>query len=1080
VFKAFWWRKQMKTITSFLAVMLLMSPGVFAQRITGAIEGRVTDVSGAVLPGVEITVTNEATGQARETLTNEAGLYNAPLLPSGTYSVKAALSGFRTELRRGIQVEVDRNARVEFQMQVGAMTESMEVVADAPLVQIDTSALGQVIDRQRVADLPLNGRDFLSLATLTPGVQPNVEGSNLSTQQGSVNVNGAREEFNNFLLDGVDNNDVGNAQLIVVPGIDSIQEFKVQTSNYSAEYGRAAGGLVNVSTKAGDNSFHGSAYGFLRHSALDARNFFADPTKPKPPFERNQWGGTLGGPIVTNKTFFFGSYERTDIRQAQSATALVPPAEWRNGNFSTVSAAIIDPSTGQQFPGNIITSQRINRIGKALLDLFPLPNSSGANNLITTSNFTSYTDNVATRLDHQLGTSDTIFGRYSLWYQDRLEPFSRSPTTIPGYGQFLETKSHSLAINETHIFSANVVNEFRLGYTRVLGGLYDEQRGQDTRQYVNALGLKSVRMVTDPDFPDYLTQLPVVQPTGYNFLQAGSPQRRVDNHFNYVDNLAFSKGVHKIRVGFEGKRTQLNLLRTDPSAGLYRFEGRYTGNPIADMLLGYPTMTQREVGDIFSYERSWHFSGYFQDDWRVNSKLTLNLGLRYEFQTAGYDKYDRKASFQPSRGVTVLVGEGAVPADVVPILAKFPGFALKDGSVPRGGFRNDYNNFGPRLGFAYDMGGDGRTVIRGGAGTFYIPVLANKTHGYKRTFPFVFRDTVLASTDARNPNVSLDNAFPEDLLNSAITAGGVDPDMKISYMFQANLNVQHEINKATVVEIGYSGSKGNSLTRTRNVNQAMIGAGAINDRRPFPKFANISWLEASANSNYHSMQLRLDRRLLSGFSTLGSYTWSKSIDDNSGSGGLAEGSQPQNNYDLKAERGPSTFDRTHRLTAAILWSPNLGARITGPAAVVVKGWQFNGIYLFSTGQPFTPGVSRDNSLTGQSQDRPILVGDPTLDNPDPARWVNPAAFRLASLGQYGNAGRNILRGPGQNNFDLSVFKSFAYREIPDFLQFRAEFFNAFNHPQFFLPNRFVDNAAFGTISRARDGRDIQLALRLHF
>jgi hypothetical protein len=371
-------------------------------------------------------------------------------------------------------------------------------------------------------------------------------------------------------------------------------------------------------------------------------------------------------------------------------------------------------------------------------------------------------------------------------------------------------------------------------------------------------------------------------------------------------------------------------------------------------------------------------------------------------------------------------------------------------------------------------------VVRGGAGTFYIPVLANKTHGYKRTFPFVFRDSVLASTDPRTPNLNLDNAFPDELISSAITAGGVDPDMRISYMFQGNLNVQHSIDKATVVEVGYSGSKGNSLTRTRNVNQALLGPGAINSRRPFTRFGNISWLEASANSNYHSMQVRLDRRLLNGFSALTSYTWSKSIDDNSGSGGLAEGSQPQNNYDLKAERGPSTFDRTHRMTAALLWELPFGAGTSGPLSYLVKGWQLNGIYLFSTGQPFTAGVTADNSLTGQSNDRPNAIGDPFLSNPDPSRWVDRAAFQVAPSGQYGNAGRNTLRGPGQNNFDFSLFKSFPFREISDFLQFRAEFFNALNHPQFFLPTRFVDNPAFGVISRARDGRDIQLALRLHF
>ncbi len=1067
------------TLLLLIMVFTLALAG-FGQRITGSIEGRVSDPSGAVLPGVEITITNEQTQQTRASITNELGIYTVPLLPSGSYSVKASLPGFKTELRRGILVEVDRNAKVDVQLQVGNVAESVEVTADAPLIQTDTSSLGQVIDARRVAELPLNGRQFLSLATLTPGVQPNVEGSNLSTQQGSINVNGAREEFNNFLLDGIDNDDIGNAQLVIVPGIDSIQEFKVQTSNYSAEYGRSAGGLVNVTTKAGNNTVHGTVYGFLRHAKLDARNFFANPSLPKPPFQQTQWGGTLGGPIKKNRTFIFGSYERTIVKQAQSATARVPPEAWRNGDFSSLAAPIVDPLTGQPFPGNRIPSTRFNRVGKAFVDRYPLPNAAGPNNLNTTSNLTSYTDNIAIRFDHQFTDRDTFFGRFAMWEQDRLEPFSRSPTTIPGYGIFLDTNSYSWSFNETHVFTPNVINEFRIGYSRVLGGLYNEQRGSPVAQQLNL----PTRQVLDPGFArDHkdLTDAPIILATGFNNLQAGGPHVRYDNHFNYIDNFSWAKGTHKIKTGAEVKRTRANLHLTGFAAGQFNFENRYSGNSIADMLLGYPTQTIREAGDIEDYERAWHISFYFQDDWKAKDKLTFNLGVRYELQTPGYERFGRKASFDPKRGVQVVGGKDAVPADILTVMNQYPGYAIKDAGYPRNGFKSDYNNLGPRVGFAYDAGGDGKTVVRGGVGVFYIPILLNKTHGYKRTFPFVVRQNVFASTDPRNPNVSLNDPFPADLISAGITAGGVNPDLKISYMFQENLNIQRDLGHAMVLEVGYAGSKGNSLLRSRNVNQAVLGAGSIANRRPFPRFGNVGWLEDSANSNYHSLQVRFDRRFTGGISLLGAYTWSKSIDDNSGSGGAAETGGNLNNYDLKRERGLSAFDHRHRGTAAFMWEPRFLQDLSGAAALIGKGWQFNGILTMSTGQPFTPSLSGDVSLTGNNpNDRPLVIGDSRISNPDPARWFNTSAFAIPATGTYGNAGRNSLIGPPLKNLDFAAFKNFAYKDTNDFVQFRVEIFNLPNHPQFFLPNRNADSPTFGTISRARDPRQIQLALRIHY
>ena len=1068
---------RMRTISFMIAVVcLLLCVSAFGQRVTGSIDGRVTDPSGAILPGVEVTVTNESTGQTRVVVTNETGLYNAPLLTSGTYSVQASLPGFRTEVRRGIVVEVDRNARVEIQLQVGEVTEKVEVMADAPLVQVDTSSLGQVIDAQRVAQLPLNGRDFLQLASLTPGVQPNSEGSNLSTQSGSVNVNGAREVFNNFMLDGIDNNDSGPAQLVIVPSVDSIQEFKVQTSNYSAEYGRSAGGLINVSTKSGSNSFHGSAYEFLRNSAMDARNFFDNPSQPKLAFKRNQFGATLGGPISQNKTFFFAAYERTVIRQPQSATARVPPTAWRTGDFSSLATPLIDPLTGIAFPGNIIPQNRILPIARGMLDLFPQPNAAGANNLISVSKLTVDQDNVTGRVDHTFNDKDSTFVRYSYWNQPRLEPYSRSSTTIGGYGVFLLTRTQSLVMSETHVFNPNLVNELRVGYARLKGGLFSEARN---RPEIRTLALPGTRVYDQPNMRADFLEVPQVVLAGYNTVAYTGPQIRFDNMYDYIDNVSYSRGAHRMKIGFEGRRSHNNFHDAATPNGRYQFDNRYTGNAVADLLLGYPSQTMRQVGDMDTYGRTWYFSGFIQDDWRIGDKLTFNIGLRYEYQTNGYTTNDRKVTFDAKTGVIKLVGKGDPPADVIPILNQYPGAAIKDGTVPRGGWLDDRNNFAPRLGFAYDVSGDGKTVIRGGGGIFYVNIAQNKTYQATRAFPFYRINNVFANTDPRSPNLFLSDPFPAALLSTGIAGRSVDMNMRTGYMIQQNLNVQRQLDKATVFEVGYAGSKGNHLNRSRDLNAAPLGPDSIASRRPFPKYSTIPQLEASASSVFHSLQLRLDRRMASSFSVLSSYTWSKSLDDDSDITGVSGGGQ-QNPYNLRDDKGLSVFDRTHRLSNAFLWAIPFGRDAGGLAGGLISGWQVNGIYTFASGQPFTPSISGDNSLTGTGADRPDLIGNPNPDHPDPSAWVLRSAFAIPALGQFGNAGRNHLRGPGTNNFDFAMFKSFPYKDIREFAQFRTEVFNILNHPQFFLPNRFVDSPQFGTVSRARDSRQIQLSLRFSF
>ena len=1069
-----------RTTIFMLLVSFMLSSAAFGQRVTGSIDGRVTDTTGAVLPGVEVTVTNDATGLVRNILTNEIGLYNVPLLSSGIYSVQVSLPGFRTELRRGVQVEVDRTARVEVRLEVGVVTETVEVTADAPLVQTDSSSLGQVIDSGRVAQLPLNGRNFLDLASLTPGVVPHSEGSNFATRGGTINVNGAREQVNNFMLDGIDNNDAGPASIIISPSPDSIQEFKVQTSSTSAEYGRAVGGLVNVSTKSGSNAFHGTIYEYLRNSAMDARNFFDPADRAQPSFKRNQFGGTLGGPIARNKTFFFFSYEATIVRRPDFKRARVPTAAVRNGDFSSLGTPLIDPLTGEEFPGNIIPQDRIHPIGKGMLDLYPLPNAPGeTNNLVSLSNFTQDQDSIATRFDHTFSEKDSIMVRYNFQNRPKLEPYTRNGNSIAGYGVNALTLSQSIVISQAHIFTPNVVNEVRVGFARLH---YKQEFQAQDHPAIQALALPGTRVADDPDLKKEWLQFPEVLLSGFTSIPRGGTQLRYDNHYDYIDNLSWTKGAHQMKMGFEGRRAHNHFHSPSTANGRYVFDKRYTGNSVGDLLLGFPSQTLTSSGWTNGYARSWHFSGYFQDDWRVTDKLTLNLGVRYEYQTPMYHQRDRKVYFDQATGIIKMVGTGPIDPSVVPILEQYPGIAIKDGTIPRAGWYGDRNNFAPRFGFAYDLTGDGRTVIRGGGGVFYMSLYGGSSwRNAYRAFPFIRNNTVNASTDPRNPNISLDNPFPEELFRLGISTDSAHLNMRTGYMTQQNLTVSRQLDATTVVEVTYAGTKGNKLQRSsRDINAARLGPGSIKSRRPYPKFSGIGILEDSASSTYHSLQLRFDRRLSRGISLLGAYTYSSSIDDDSAQSRVSGGSKPQNHYNLKMQRGPSVFDRTQVLTAAFMWEIPGGRDLTGIAGALIKGWRINGIYAYSDGQPYTPELLGDNSLTGNRADRPNLIGQWKLSNPDPNRWVNEAAFSIPPKGSFGNAGRNVLRGPGINNLDFSMAKVFTLGDNANFAEFRTEVFNIANHPQFFLPNRFVNSSNFGTISRARDSRQIQVSLRFSF
>ncbi len=1045
---------------------------IWSQGFTATLVGRTLDESGAVLPGVTVTVTLLATGRTRTATSDDAGNYAFLLLPPSEYTVGAEKRGFRKEVRKGIVLQVEQRAGIDLTLQVGEMTETIEIEGRSPLIQSETAAVGAVIDRKKIVELPLNGREFQQLAQLLPGTFPPAQGSSLSFR-GGFHCAGTRETANYFLLDGIDNNNSAANQYTFRPSIDMIEEFKVQLSTYAAEFGRGAGGQINIITKSGTNTLHGNFFEFLRNSALDARNFFSLPGK-QPPLRRNQFGATAGGPITIpglyqgrNRSFFFFSYEGIRIRRGVTRSAAVPRREMVDGDFSSLLGAprpiqILDPSGRRPFPDNRIPVGRIDRVGGAIARLYPVPNdpSDPVRNFVSSPSQPQDADQYSARVDHLFSSRGSLMFRYSINQDDQIEAFDSLVGTIgtnlPGFGRIDGQRTQSISLTYTRILSPRAVNEFRFGYNRLRQTRFPESRGRDM---VGVLGLGGIR--TDPrDFG-----FPAVRVTGFDPLGDSTqlPQGRADNTFHWVDNFSLIRGSHILKTGLDLRPFQSNNFNPIFARGDFRLTGLFSGFGLADLLLGLVEQTTRGVGDPARGRRQKSYGFYVQDDWKVTPALTFNLGLRYELNLPLYDVQNRMSSFDPSTRAILLAGRNGVRRSI---------------------FEPDRNNFAPRFGFAWQLPGERKTVIRGGYGVFYDLVIVGNELG-ALYFNAPFRSTQIFNGTQANP-ISLADPFPTQLVGAAALApNGVQQDLRNSYLQDFSFGVQRELFRNAMVEVAYVGSKGTKLMRTRNINQAYPGPGSIASRRLFPGFGNINFRESSANSSFHSLQLRVEKRLSHGLSFLTAYTFSKSIDDASavlGSAGTTN--NPQNSHNLRLERALSDFDTRQRLVVSYIYELPLGRGkryLNGPGSIerILGGWQVSGIAAFQSGNPFTPRLSRDVSGTGQLQDRPNLIGNPKLNRPDPALWFNTGAFAIPPSGTFGTAGRDILIGPGRNDYDFALTKKQRLGERYT-LEFRAEFFNLLNHPLFNLPNAIADSLQFGKIFSASAARQIQFALRVEY
>ena len=1057
---------------SILVLILLSTGVVVAQTYRGSVRGTVYDPNHDVIPGAAVGLTNLATGESRKATSDAQGEYVISSLTPGTYRLEVRRQPSFVPYDEKLEVLVNQELRVDVALQVGNPdTFEVDSTTEA-LIKKDSASLGAVIENRQVTGLPLDGRNFYELALLVPGAVPAAQGSAGSVRGDfAFSVNGAREDSNNYLLDGVYNVDPKLNTFGVRPPVDAIREFENLTSTYDASFGRSAGAQVNVVLKSGSNDFHGSVYEFYRGGNFDARNYFAPSNEPAPTYKRNQFGFSLGGPIRKDKAFFFTDYEGTRAREGITRITNVPTLAERAGDFSqSLFGVPINPFTGQPFANGRIPDPFINAVGRRIAALYPAPNrATPFANFVSSPVQQDRDDHFDLRVDYLRSQRSTLAFRYSFGDRALFEPFAGSGfSVVPGYGNDVTRRSQNAMISETHVFSPALVNDLRFAFNRVASAVRQEGQGTSINR---AFGLPELS-ANPRDFG-----LSFITVTGFSPLghEGNNPQNSVTNTFQVIDTATYSRGEHLFKFGADIRFVQQNAFRDVQSRGLIQFSpfGQITGNALGDLLLGFPLLTGGARVDNAQHLRSQSYNFFINDSVRVTRNLTLIGGLRYEYNSPPVDAFDRANIYDPATRSLVRVGTGG---------------------VPRSGFEADRNNFAPRVGLAWTIGEKGSTVLRAGYGVYYDQ--SPLAPGEALYFNAPYFDFNLFFSLPGLP-LTLNNPFPAffpfPLPDSALA---IQRDLQTPYMQHWSASVQQQLGRSRVLEIAYVGSKGTKLLSARDVNQPqprVLPPGLPFVPRPNPFFDDITELESRASSNYNALQVRFQQRLNRGLTALASYTWSKSTDDASNFFSSAgDPNFPQDSNNPQAERGRSNFDVRHRLVLSYSYDLPIGhgqAHLAnrGWVSTLLTGWQTFGIVTLQTGRPFTVALlpEIDNSGTGRSalgfgaNDRPNLVGDPNLTRPTPERWFNTSAFVFPPPGTFGNAGRNILDGPGYQSVNVSLAKNTALSERFK-LQLRVEAFNLFNHPNFNLPDNFLGSPTFGRITSARDPRHIQFGVKLLF
>ena len=1085
----------MKRLIYVCLLLLLASRPAAAQFDTANVVGTVKDKSGAVIAGAKVTLTNTATGVSAVRTTDGSGGYEFITVRVGTYLVTAEKEGFSVAMAENIPVSVGTRQRVDLTLEIGALTESVQVSAEGRSLETDTSQRGQVITGDQTRALPLNGREYSALALLTTGVRASALNTGGATpREGSFNVHGLRSTFNNFLIDGVDNNAYGTSNQgfsnqVMQPSPDAVAEFKVVTNNMSAEYGRSAGATINVAYASGTNSLHGSAWEFVRDTSMNAAGFFRPASGEKPPLERHQFGGVVGGPLVRNKAFFFGDFEAFRQTRGAAASTTIPTLAQRDG---VLTVTVRNPQTGVVYPAG--TPIPMTAFARTVLTQLPAPtNASAANNHQILQEFRNHTDKAGGKIDMQISPTLTAFGRFGWRDADIVDqPPLPLPSGGAGNGQTY-VRSKQIAAGMTWTPGAASLLEFRFGWSETQAGKNPLALGSDSAQAVYGItGL--------PTDPRVAGGLPTQLINGYSDLgrQATNPQWQYPTVFNPKVNYTWLMGRHSLKSGYEFQHVQTEVQDVNPLYGRDAYTGQFTRPTgatasnlynLADFMFGLRSQYALSNILIANLRQNMHFV-YLQDDVRLTNRLTLNLGLRYEYATPWWERDNILTNFDPA-------GLRMVPA--------------RDGSLEdRSTLKPDRNNFGPRIGFAYTV--TPRTVVRGGYGIGYIHFhRAGGANVLPINGPQVI-NAVETQLDPLDPSFRLtQQGYPEgvtdparfDPLRANITY--MPSDYRSSRVQSWHISAQREFWKNGIVDVAYVGNRADGLLMFANYNQAVpnnaAGSISLQSRRPIPQFADITYSFNGGYSRYHSLQAKLDWRMRRGLSLLSSLTFSRAIDNGAGSLENQNGNAPapQDFYNMAADEGLSNYHQPYNSTTSFVWDLPFGRdrRFLRDASRVVDailgGWQVAGINSLYAGEPVTftyvpgatfvvSGIQQD--FRGANNYRPNVVGDPLAPEGERtiANYFNRANVVLPTdpSQPFGNAERNSVRGPLFWQVDLVAAKHFTMPWKNSRLEFRIEAFNLLNRSNFRPPNGVRTAGAFGTITSTYDPRQLQLGARFVF
>jgi hypothetical protein len=1101
----------MKNARNALVFVLFGCLGLSAQQITGSIRGTVMDPMGAVVRGATVTVQQSETGLSRTASTNDSGNYVVLELPVGHYQLQVTAKGFQEYVQNGISVSVNESASVSPHLAIGSEVKVVQVNADADLIAPTVTSMGKVVGERELEDLPLNGRNFSQLGLLQPGVIPITPG--LVEAGGGLrdgqpySVNGQRPESNDFLIDGADNFNGVDGGYVLKPPVDAISEFLIITHNASAEFGHALGSTTNIVTRSGTNYFHGALWEFLRNDAVDARNYFQTQDLP---LRQNQFGATIGGPIRKDKIFFFGYYEGFRNLQGVTALATVPSMQERTGNFAELCPEgfiqgfcrnpqnqLFNVFANAPYPNNQLPA--INPISQGLLQYFPAPNV-GTNLYSASGEINNDSNQFGVKLDYYLTPKDNLNFRYSFFQSSDINPLSPQGASVPGFPVGEGQRAQNFVAQETHTFTPTLVGVLRFSFLRNKF-LYGQSEVHTSPESLGFQYSPSLAVAEGPPF---------IQISGYTNIgnPITGPRNTYENLYNISGSMSWSRGKHLFKFGGGYQRQQINVTQGIATNGFFVFAPFPVTNAFASFLSGTPVVFLQGLGNFTRHIRGNEFNAYAQDTYKVTPRVTLNFGLRYELPMPNTEINNLNSIFIPGRQSVVMPN--------APTGLLYPG----DPGIPAGLIATDKTGFAPRVGIAFDVFGDGKTLITSAYGIFYEPYYTGQGGPLQTPIsapPYLATPQVSLPNfaDPYNGNPPLPGAFSTALTNLTLA-----PNMTLPYSQDWDLNLQRSFGRDFLFEMGYVGTKGTHLPRFIEGNPAVFvpgyvngqpisNSGNANQRRLYSGctlsdppnsciFSSNGEIASIANSSYNAMEVSLQKRFSQGVQFLASYTWSQSIDDASSFNMTGSAAKPvagendlaQNPFDLAAERGLSMFDARHRFVFSYSWDLPFWTNGHEWYKQAFGGWQLNGIVTLMSGTPFTVFDSNDVSaqgsapeITGFSAQRPDLVGNPNNGPHSVNAWLNAGAFRqldpVLDAGQFGTAGRNIAIGPRYLDWDFGVLKNIKVAESMSF-QFRAELFNILNHPNFRLPDSDISSPTFNQILAARDPRQVQFALKFVF